>query len=127
MLAIIGYHIEPFNYTIKSICFDFCSTNVGSSVIKTCRSEGSLLLYFYRFRCHYPLITYLISRYMQQGHIFFNLQKTDGHIFVHSQPKNKWSDKKQSVIAQQRNEEKNPKHRLCMPKLFPSVFIYLML
>ena len=32
---------------------------MGSSVIKTGRSEGSLLPYFYRFRCHYPLITYL--------------------------------------------------------------------
>ena len=27
-------HIEPFNYAIKSVCFDFHSTNVGSSVIK---------------------------------------------------------------------------------------------
>ena len=27
-------HIEPFNYAVKSICFDFCSTNVGSSVIR---------------------------------------------------------------------------------------------
>ena len=34
-------HIEPFNYTIKSICFDFGSTNVDSSVIKTDRSEDS--------------------------------------------------------------------------------------
>ena len=25
---------EPFNYTIKSVCFDFHSTNLGSSVIK---------------------------------------------------------------------------------------------
>jgi hypothetical protein len=36
-------HIEPFNYNVKSVCFDFHSTNVGSSVIKTGRSEGSLL------------------------------------------------------------------------------------
>ena len=28
-------HIEPFNYTIKIVCFGFGSTNVGSSVIKT--------------------------------------------------------------------------------------------
>jgi len=56
-------HIEPFNYAIKSVCFDFCSTNIGSSVIKIGRSEGSLLPYFYRFRCHYPLITYLSSQY----------------------------------------------------------------
>ena len=52
-------HIEPFNYTIRSVCFDFRSTNVGSSVIGTGRSEGSILPYFYRFRCHYLLITYL--------------------------------------------------------------------
>ena len=39
-------HIEPFNYAIKSVCFDFCSTKVGSSVIGTGRSEGSLLPYF---------------------------------------------------------------------------------
>ena len=50
---------EPFNYTIKSVYFDYGSTNNGSLVIKTSRSEGSLLPYFYRFRCHYPLITYL--------------------------------------------------------------------
>jgi len=54
-------HIEPFNFTIKTICFHFCSTNVSSSVIKTSRSEGSLLPYFYRFQCHYPLIAYLNS------------------------------------------------------------------
>ena len=47
------------NYTIKSVRFDFRSTNVGSSVIKTDRSEGSLLPYFYRFQRHYPLIIYL--------------------------------------------------------------------
>ena len=52
-------HIEPFNYSMKSVCFDFHSTNVGSSVIKTGRSKGSLLPYFYQFQCHYPLITYL--------------------------------------------------------------------
>ena len=52
-------HIEPFNYIIKSVCFDFCSTNMGSSVIKTGRSEGSLLPYFYLLGCRYPLITYL--------------------------------------------------------------------
>ena len=53
-------HIEPFNFATKRVCFDFHSTNVGSSLIETGRSEGSLLLpYFYRFRCHYPLITYL--------------------------------------------------------------------
>ena len=52
-------HIEPFNYSIKTVCFDFRSTNVGSSVINTGRSEGSLLPYFYRFWCHYPSITYL--------------------------------------------------------------------
>ena len=34
-LCIKNLHFEPFNYTIKSICFDFGSTNVGSSVIKT--------------------------------------------------------------------------------------------
>ena len=37
-------HIEPFNYTVKSVCFDFRSTNVGRSVIKTGSSEGSTLL-----------------------------------------------------------------------------------
>ena len=57
-------HIEPFNYTIKSVCFDFGSTNVGSSVIKTGRSEGSLLTYLYWFWCHYPLITYLSPQYI---------------------------------------------------------------
>ena len=34
-------HIEPLNYTIKSVSFDFCSTNIDISVIKIC---GSLLL-----------------------------------------------------------------------------------
>ena len=52
-------HIESFNFSIKSICFDFCSTNMGSSVIKTGRSEGTLLSNFYPFTCHYPLRTYL--------------------------------------------------------------------
>ena len=52
-------HIEPFNYAIKSVCFDFHSTNLGSSVIGTGRSESSPLPYFYWFRCYYPLITYL--------------------------------------------------------------------
>ena len=61
-------HIEPFNYTIKSVYFIFCSTNVGSSVIKTGRSEGSLLPYFYRFRCHYPLITYLNTIHILRQH-----------------------------------------------------------
>ena len=42
-------NIEPFSYTIKSVCFDFFSTNVGSSVIKTGRTESSLLPYFYPF------------------------------------------------------------------------------
>ena len=56
-------HIEPFNYTIKSVCFDFRLTNEGSSVIKTRRSEGSLLPYFYQFRSNYPLITYLSKNY----------------------------------------------------------------
>ena len=28
-------HIEPFNHAIKSVCFDFRSTNVGSSIIRT--------------------------------------------------------------------------------------------
>ena len=46
-------HNEPFNFSIKSVCFDFCSTNVCSSVISIGRIEGSLLPYFYRFRCHY--------------------------------------------------------------------------
>ena len=32
-------HIEPFNHAINS--FDFCSTNVGNSVIRTGSSEGS--------------------------------------------------------------------------------------
>ena len=39
--------------------FDFRSTNLGSSGIGTGGSEGSLLTYFYWFRCHFPLITYL--------------------------------------------------------------------
>ena len=56
-------HIEPSNYAMKRVCFDFCSTNGGSSVIGTGRSEGSLLPYFYWFQCHYPLITYLNSHY----------------------------------------------------------------
>ena len=38
-------HIEPFCYAIKRVCFDFHSTNMGSSVIKMGRSEGSLLPY----------------------------------------------------------------------------------
>ena len=54
-------HIEPFIYSIENGCFDFRSTNVGSSVIKTGRSEGSLLPYFYQFQCHHPLITQLNS------------------------------------------------------------------
>ena len=46
---------------MKRVCFEFGSTNVGSSVIGTGRSEGSLLLlpYFCQFRYYYPLITYL--------------------------------------------------------------------
>ena len=51
-------HIEPFNHTTKSDCFYFFSTNKGSSVIKTGRSESSLLPYFYLFPYHYPLIIY---------------------------------------------------------------------
>ena len=58
----LNLHIDSFNYAIKNIIFDFCSTNMGSSVTKTGRSEGSLLPYFYQFRCHYPLITYLNAR-----------------------------------------------------------------
>ena len=50
--------IEPFNYAIKSICFRFRSTNVGSSVVGTGRIEGSHLPYFYQFQCYYSLITY---------------------------------------------------------------------
>ena len=57
-------HIEPFNYTRKSVWIDFGSTYMGSSVIKTGKSEGSLLLYFYLFWCHYPLITYLNAKYL---------------------------------------------------------------
>ena len=49
---------HSIRYAIKSVCFDFRSTNVGSSVIGTSSSEGSLLPYFYRFLWHYPLITY---------------------------------------------------------------------
>ena len=59
-------HIEPFNYSIKSVRFDFHSAKVSSLVIKTGRREGSLLpyfmdvhAYFYWFGCHYPLTTYL--------------------------------------------------------------------
>ena len=55
------------------VCFDFGSTNMGSSVIKTGRSEGSLLPYFYQFRCHYPLINYLNRTYMLQAKIIKNL------------------------------------------------------
>ena len=36
-------------HALKSICFDFDSTNVGSSVIGAGRSEGSLIPYFYGF------------------------------------------------------------------------------
>ena len=39
-------NIEPFNYSMKSVCFDFRSTNVGSSVIKIGRSEVSMSLPF---------------------------------------------------------------------------------
>ena len=47
-------HIEPkLNHSIivgiKSVCFDFGPTNMGSSVIKTGGSEDSLLPYFYHF------------------------------------------------------------------------------
>ena len=54
-------HIEPFNYALKNVffCFFFHSTNMDSSVIGTGRHEGSLLPYFYWFRCHYSLNTYL--------------------------------------------------------------------
>ena len=38
-----GNDIETGRSREKSVCFDFRSTNVGSSVIKTGRSEGSLL------------------------------------------------------------------------------------
>ena len=37
--------METGRRRVKSVCFDFCPTNEGSSVIKTNRSEGSLLLY----------------------------------------------------------------------------------
>ena len=69
-------HIEPFNYAINSVCFDFRSTNVGSSVIGTGRCEGSLLPYFYRFRCHYPFITYLTSAITT----LFDIKKSDFHV-----------------------------------------------
>ena len=76
-------HIEPFNYTIKSVCFDFGSTNVGSSVIKTVRSEGFLLHYFYRFRCHYPLITYLSLKNIQVKSSTFLPRKYQSKDFSH--------------------------------------------
>ena len=40
---------KKWSHTIKSVCFDFYSTNLGSLVIKTGRSEDSLLPP-YRFR-----------------------------------------------------------------------------
>ena len=46
-------------------------TNVGRSAIGTGRSEGSLLLYFYRFWCHHmyhPLITYLTPNQLTLPH-----------------------------------------------------------
>ena len=43
-----------------SVCFDFCSTNMGSSVIKISRSKTLFYIpYCYQFLNHYPLITYL--------------------------------------------------------------------
>ena len=36
-------HIELFCYAIESVCFDLHITNVGNSVIRTGRREGSLL------------------------------------------------------------------------------------
>ena len=56
-------HTLPFNYAKKA---------VGSSVIGTGRSEDSLLPYFYRFQCHYPLITYL-SFWAKNGCLYFRL------------------------------------------------------
>ena len=54
-----------YHYSIKSFCFDFRSVNLGSSVIGTSRSEGSLLPYFYL--CHYSLITYLMRNYFSKN------------------------------------------------------------
>ena len=36
-------HIEPFNYTIKSVCFDFGSGYMASSVMKTGSKVSTLL------------------------------------------------------------------------------------
>ena len=40
--------------SFKSVCFDFLSTYIGVLVI-----ENSQNPHFGRFRCHYPLMTYL--------------------------------------------------------------------
>ena len=53
---------------------------MGSSVIRSGRSEGSLLSYFYRFRCNYPLITYPNShcslfRIIYEPWVFFEAYK----------------------------------------------------
>ena len=72
-------HIEPFNYAIKSICFDFCSANMGSSVIGTGRSEYFLLTYVYQFQCHYSLITYLRIEQIKANDKFHG--KTSGFVY----------------------------------------------
>ena len=54
-----------------SVCFDFRSTKVGSSVIGTGRIEGSLLPYFYRSWCHYPLIT-------DKNHVWCTIKREKG-------------------------------------------------
>ena len=51
------------NVRPKNVQFGFKTLDL-SSVIKTSRSEGSLLSKFYQFPCHYPLISYLSLPYL---------------------------------------------------------------
>ena len=50
--------------SFRAICFDFRSTNVGSSVIGT-----------HSFWCHYPLITYLIENSVTQNNFKYKVNK----------------------------------------------------
>ena len=76
-------HIEPFDYTIKSVCCDFGSGYIASSVLKTGSKVSTRSTLFHRFRCHYPLITYL-NQYLRKNWepVLPNLPDCNLHWYV---------------------------------------------
>ena len=78
--------MKPVEVGQKAFWFDFRFTNMGSSVIKIGRSEGSLFPYFYQFRCHYPLITYLIVYHIIPKHFIRTAKKilfiAENHVYL---------------------------------------------